>query len=154
MRAALLTLLDMVKELNAKVQLLEAQVKQTSRNSSKPRSSDPPSAPPAPPRVPRGRPAGAQHGHADQQHQFLPPDQVDQTVELRPSRCPSCHTDLAADLPLVGPIWCSQVWELPPIVATITEYQQQSVCCPCCDQVLYGSQISCSQYKSLTSMVF
>src|SRR3954468_24474066 len=71
-----LSLVDMVRDLSARVRELEAQLKQTSRNSSKPPSSDPPSPPPTPPRVPRGKPKGAQPGHPDQQRPLVPPDQV------------------------------------------------------------------------------
>jgi len=56
---AFLTLVDMVRQLSARVHSLEARLKQTSRNTSKPPSSDPPSAPPPPPRVERGKPKGA-----------------------------------------------------------------------------------------------
>jgi len=134
-RLGFLTLLDMVKALNVRVKTLEAQVKQSSRNSSKPPSSDPPSAPPPPPRVSRGKKPGAQAGHPDQQRPFVPPDQVDTVVELRPRRCISCSTPLGSELPLAEAVFCSQVWDIPPIQARVTEYQQQSVVCPCCGQL-------------------
>ena len=134
-QTAFLTLVDMVRDLSAQVQALRAQVQQTSRNSSKPPSSDPPSAP-APPaaRVPRGRKAGAQSGHPDQQRPLLPPEQVDTIVPLRPTCCPTCQIPLTLDLPLIGPTWYAQVWELPPLQALVTEYQQLTVGCPSCQQ--------------------
>jgi transposase len=134
---AFLTLVEMVQMLSAEVQELRVRVTQTSRNSSKPPSSDPPSAPPAAvPRVPRGRKAGAQQGHPDQQRPLLPPEQVDTIVVLRPNTCPSCHTTFAPDLPLSGPTWYCQIWELPPIRAHLTEYQQQTLCCPTCQHAV------------------
>jgi hypothetical protein len=84
-RQAFLSLVQMVRELSARVQELEAQPKQTSRNTSKPPSSDPPSAPPAAPRVPRGKPKGAQPGLPDQQRPLLPEDHLDAIVPLRPN---------------------------------------------------------------------
>ena len=134
---AFLSLVDMVRQLSAELQELRARLNQTSHNSSKPPSSDPPSAPPPPtPRVPRGRPRGAQAGHPDQQRPFLPEDQLDEIVPLRPSSCPHCQTELSADLPLCGQIWATQICELPPIVPIVTEYQQQTVCCPTCQRTV------------------
>src|SRR5258708_24381936 len=77
---AFLALVAMVRDLSARVRELEAQLKQTSRNTSKPPSSDPPSAPPTPPRVLRGKPKAAQPGHPDQQRPLVPPDQGDELV--------------------------------------------------------------------------
>jgi transposase len=133
-QAAFLSLVEMVRALSVRVKELEAQLKQTSRNTSKPPSSDPPSAPPAPARVPRGKPKGAQPGHPDQQRPLLPEDQLDAIVPLRPTTCSHCQAPLSADLPLAGPLAVYQIWELPPIKPLVTEYQQQSVCCPHCQQ--------------------
>jgi transposase len=129
---AFLTLVDLVRDLSARVLELETRLKQTSRNTSKPPSSDPPSAAPPPPRTPRGRKRGGQPGHADQQRPLVPSDQVNMIVPLRPTVCLQCQTPLAADLPLSGPVWYCQVWELPPILPLVTEYQQHTVCCPTC----------------------
>jgi transposase len=136
-RQAFVSLVDMVRELSAQVQELRALLKQTSHNSSKPPSSDPPSAPPAPaPRVARGRKRGGQPGHPDQQRPLLPEDQLDAIVALRPTSCSHCQAALAPELPLSGPIWVYQIWELPPLKPTVTEYQQQAVCCPACQQTV------------------
>jgi transposase len=130
---AFVSLVDLVRELSAQVQELRSQLKQTSHNSSKPPSSDPPAAPPpSTPRVARGRKRGGQPGHADQQRPLLPEDQLDAIVALRPTSCSHCQTVLAPELPRSGPIWVYQIVELPPITPTVTEYQQQTVCCPAC----------------------
>lgn len=130
------TLLDLVTNLESRVRALEAQLNQTSRNSSKPPSSDPPNTPPPAPRTARGRKKGAQVGHSDQQRPELPPEQVDTIISLRPEHCPSCHNALGAELPLAGPIYATQIWELPPFRALVTEYQQHSLCCPTCQQTV------------------
>jgi transposase len=126
------TLVDMVRDLSARVRELEAQLKQTSRNTSKPPSSDPPSAPPAPARVLRGKPKGAQKGHPEQQRPLLPPEQVDELIVCQPQRCPDCLSILTPDLPDALPPTRSQFWELPPLRPHITEYQCRIVNCPSC----------------------
>jgi transposase len=135
-RAAYLELVQMIRDLSTEVQELRARLTQTSRNSSQPPSADPPSAPPPPARVPRGRSRGAQSGHARQQRPLVPPDQVDEIVVLRPTRCPVCDTTLPPSLPDALPVERHQVWELPPITCMITEYQQHTLCCPSCQQLL------------------
>ena len=140
---ALLSLLDIVRgqsgrlrELETLVRELHAKLGQTSRNSSKPPSSDPPSAPPRPARPARGRKAGGQVGHDGHQRPLVPPDQVHEPIELQPQQCPTCQTALPSDLPDVAPLRRTQIWELPPIAPTITEYRQHSVCCPQCQQIV------------------
>jgi transposase len=136
-RQAFLSLVDLVRELSTQVQELRAQLKQTSHNSSKPPSSDPPSAPlPPAPRVARGCTRGGQPGHSDQQRPLLPEDQLDAIVALRPTTCSHCQAALSVDLSLSGPIWVYQIVELPPITPTVTEYQQQTVCCPACQRAV------------------
>lgn len=137
-KLAFLSLVDMVRDLSARVRELEAQLKQTSRNSSKPPSSDPPSAPPTPPRVLRGKPKGAQPGHPDQQRPLVPPQQVDEMVVCQPRQCPDCLTLLAPTLPDALPATRRQVFDLPPIVARVTEYQCRTVSCPACQQLVCG----------------
>jgi transposase len=129
-----------VVQLAARILALEARLNQSSQNSSKPPSSDPPSAPPRPPKVPRGRPRGGQPGHVGQTRDLLPPDQVDEIVPCRPTHCPNCQTTLAPDLPIVGDPWRTQSWELPVIRPHVTEYQQQTVCCPQCRQAVLGAR--------------
>ncbi len=98
-QSLVLELLDMVRQLSSEVQELRVRVNQTSRNSSKPPSTDPPHAPPAPARRSAGRKRGAQPGHADQQRPLLPSEQVDELVLLQPTDCLACHTALPPDLP-------------------------------------------------------
>jgi transposase len=143
-QVAIMSLVDMVRALSAEVQAQRAEIKelrarlgQSSHNSSKPPSSDPPDAPPKPPRTPRGKPKGAQKGHPDQQRPLVPPEQVDQIVSVRPTQCPGCQHTLAPDLPDAAPVRRRQIWELPPIRAHITEYQQHTVCCPSCQCLVY-----------------
>ena len=136
---AFLTLVDLVRSLDAQVKELRAQVKQTSRNSSKPPSSDPPSVPPPLPRTPRGRSVGAQKGHEDQQRPLLPPEQVQETVICTPDACAGCGAVLPPTLPDVAARLCTQICELPPLLAHVTEYQCRTLACPTCQHITCGS---------------
>jgi transposase len=51
---------------------------------------------------------------------------------------PDCHTLLTPDLPDVALARRTQVWELPPIIVQVTEYQCRTVCCPVCQQLVIG----------------
>lgn len=138
-RLALLSVVEIVQSQSARLRALEQEVQelraklgQNSRTSSKPPSSDPPSTPPKPPRVPRGRKAGAQPGHLGHHRPQVPPERVDEFIDLVPEQCPQCQATFAANLPTVGPPQSTQVWELPPIQPHITEYRQHTRFCACC----------------------
>jgi transposase len=139
---AFLSVVDMVHTLSTDVKRLRAQVtdlqtrlNQTSQNSSKPPSSDPPSAPPRPPKHPRGRPRGGQPGHPGHERPLAPEDHVDTIVPLYPTQCAWCCARFPDTLPDVAPIVRTQIWDLPVRLIHITEYQQHTVACPCCDQI-------------------
>src|SRR5438477_4049574 len=83
-----------IRHLEARLTDLEARLGQTSANSSKPPSSDPPHAKPAPPRTPSGRRKGGQPGHPKRTRPDLPPDTV---VELRAGTCDRCSHPLTGD---------------------------------------------------------
>ena len=127
-----LLLHQQITTLQARVAELEARLSQHSGNSSRPPSSDPPSAPPRPPRAASGRKRGAQPGHPGQHRDLLPPDQVTELIIHQPTACPQCQQALPADLPATGPLLRQQVWELPPVVPTVTEHQFPTVTCPHC----------------------
>src|SRR5215831_16566188 len=77
-----------IRFLEARLADLEARFGQTSANSSRPPSSDPPHAKPAPPRTPSGKQKGGQPGHPKRARPDLPPDVI---VELRTDACRRCH---------------------------------------------------------------
>jgi transposase len=130
-RLLLLALLSRVRE-------LEARLNKHSQNSSKPPSSDPPSAPPRPQRTPRGRKPGGQPGHEAHSRPLVPETDVHEIVACRPKQCSNCQEALPQTLPDVCQILRTQVWEIPPIVAQITEYQQHTVCCRACGALTQG----------------
>src|SRR5437016_1549265 len=87
-----------VVALEALVQALQEQLHQTSQNSSRPPSSDPPQQ--LHPCRPRGkRRRGGQPGHPGHTRTLLPVDEVDEVVVLKPEQCPHCHTTFAGDDP-------------------------------------------------------
>jgi transposase len=108
------TLTCMVHALQEQVGTLQAQLHQTSRNSSRPPSTDPPQ--PRRPRRPRSkRRRGAQPGHPGHTRPLLPVDEVNEVVVLKPAQCPQCHEPFAGDDPKP---WRHQVIEIPPIKPT------------------------------------
>src|SRR5690242_20732971 len=94
--ALLLAVPANIRYLEARLADLEARLGQTSANSSKPPSSDPPHAKPAPPRTPSGKRKGGQPGHPKRSRPYLPPDTV---IELRATTCDRCAHPLAGDDP-------------------------------------------------------
>jgi transposase len=121
---------ELIEQLQARVQALEARLGQNWRNSSRPPSSDPPGAPPTPPARPRGRRRGGQPGHSPHQRALLPPDQVDAVVAHWPTHCRGCQAPLTPEA--AGEPVRHQVTELPPVRAVVTEHQLQHVRCAGC----------------------
>jgi len=115
--------------LEERLATLEERVRQTSRTSSRPPSSDPPSAPRRRTRAPSGRPTGGQVGHEGHGRPLLPPEQVDQIVEVKPEFCVQCGVPLAGEDR--EPVR-HQVSELPRIVPVVTEYRRHTLTCGAC----------------------
>jgi transposase len=132
-------LVQRVAVIEAENRDLRARLNLTSRNSSKPPSSDPPSAPSRPSTPPTGRKQGGQPGHPGAKRDAFPPEEVDERVVVRPDRCAKCHKVLGASAVAVGDPDLQQVVEIPPSVAHVTEYVIESLRCPCCESVTPGS---------------
>lgn len=115
-----------IAALEARVRTLEERLGASSRNSSRPPSSDGPAVKRRPPRPPGERPKGGQPGHARHRRPRLPPDH---TEELRPTACRRCGHPLHGDDP--RPL-AHQVLELPPIRPVVTEYRRHRLRCPRC----------------------
>src|SRR6476619_2244823 len=88
-------LLDRVKQLEVENRDLKARLGLNSSNSSKPPSTDPPNRKRKPPVPTSGRKRGGQPGHRRPDRPLVPPDQVDEVVECRPSHCGACDAALA-----------------------------------------------------------
>jgi transposase len=119
------TLTSMVHAFQEQVSTLQEQLNQTSRNASRPPSSDPPQ--PQRPSRPRGqRRRGGQPGHPGHTRTLLPVNEVDAVVVLKPEACTQCHAPLSGDDPTP---WRHQVIEIPPIKPVVTEYQWHQLVC-------------------------
>ncbi len=120
-----------VATLEGMMQALQAQLNQTSRNSSRPPSSDSPhSERPRRPRSTRRR--GGQPGHPGHTRTLVPVDEVDEVVVIKPAQCTHCQAPLSGDDPTP---WRHQVIEIPPIKPVVTEYQWHQLVCAACGEV-------------------
>jgi transposase len=124
------TLTSMVHILQEQVRTLEERLNQTSRNSARPPSSDPPQ-PPRPRRPLGKRRRGGQPGHPGHTRTLVPVEEVDGVVVLKPHQCRSCHAPLSGD---DASPFRHQVIEIPPIKPVITEYQWHQLICPECGE--------------------
>jgi len=122
-RATVAALLKLARRVAA----LEARLGQTSQNSSRPPSSDPPAVP-RPRRPPSGRRPGGQPGHPGRTRPLLPVAQVQAVVPVKPTHCGACGAPLRGTDPL--PLR-HQVTEVPPVTPHITEYQLHTLGCRC-----------------------
>jgi transposase len=121
----------MVQALQEHNRALQEQLHQTSRNSSRPPSSDPPQSDrPHRPRSKRRR--GGQPGHPGHTRSLLPVEAVDDVVVIKPGQCAHCHASLSGDDPKP---WRHQVIEIPPITPVVTEYQWHQLVCATCGEV-------------------
>src|SRR6266700_2585446 len=125
------TLTSIVHTLQEQVRTLEERLNQTSRNSSRPPSSDPPQHQ-RPRRPPGKRRRGGQPGHPGSTRTLVPVEEVDEVVVLKPEQCTYCQAPLSGDDPKP---WRHQVIEIPPIEPVVTEYQWHQLVCSVCGEV-------------------
>ena len=130
LEARLCALEPMIEALEEQNRGLQEQLNQTSRNSSRPPSSDPPQSQ-RPSRPGGKRRRGAQPGHPGHTRTLIPVEDVDEVVILKPEQCAGCHTPLSGDDP--SP-FRHQVIEIPPIQPVVTEYQWHQLRCPDCGE--------------------
>ena len=127
-----------IAELEKKVQELSAQVAHLSKNSAN--SSKPPSSdivkPPKPPTKDGGkRHLGGQPGHPRHERTPFAPDQINQTIDYRPDRCPDCGARLR---PLKRPPRKLPQVELPETPLAVTEHRSHAAWCPRCRKAHYA----------------
>jgi hypothetical protein len=100
---------------------LEEKVGESSRNSSKPPSRDPPSVS-RPAKTSTGRKPGGQPGHKRHTREMFPLDKVRSVTECKPERCGHCQHRLRGEDP--EPVR-HQVADLPKIEPLVDEYRLQ-----------------------------
>ncbi len=107
---------------------LEEQLRQNSRNSSKPPSSD--LGRPKPSKRDSGRKPGGQPGHAGAKREAVPPEQVDEVVDRDPETCANCGAPLEAASRIDAET--RQVFETPEFKALVQEFRLWKKRCPKC----------------------
>jgi transposase len=132
-----------INEQEKKIADLERQLASRQRNSTN--SSKPPSSDGlAGPERQRGcgqkksrRKPGGQKGHAGHWRRLVPPERVNQVVEVFPTHCQHCERMFPEGTARVSPgePRRHQVTELPHIEAHVTEYQMHSVVCAGCGKL-------------------
>jgi transposase len=118
-----------VARLQAQVKALQAQLFQTSANSHKPPSSDPPTHTRVKVRELSTRQRGGQPGHRGTTRTLLPVKEVDELHVYQPTHCVGCGSPLTGRDP--SPLR-HQVTELPPLQPVVTEYQLHALRCEWC----------------------
>jgi transposase len=108
---------------------LRDRIGRSSRNSSKPPSSDGPGFNPPERRKGSGRKRGGQPSHPGSGPELLPIERVDEVVEHHPEACRRCGTLLQGEDP--APLR-HQVIEIPPIKPVVIEHRLHRLVCPCC----------------------
>src|SRR5262245_54122265 len=121
-----------VARLHTQLQMLQTQLSQTSANSHKPPSSDPPTHARVKVRELSTRPRGGQPGHPGTTRQLLPVARVDERHVCQPAHCGGCGSPLTGSDP--SPLR-HQVTELPPLTPTVSEYQLHALRCRQCGVV-------------------
>jgi len=107
---------------------LEEKLGESSRNSSKPPSSDAPSVTRTP-KTPTGRKPGGQPGHKRHQRELFAPDKVRSVTECKPERCSRCQHRLRGNDPEPRR---HQVAHLPKVEPLVDEYRLHSLTCTHC----------------------
>lgn len=118
----------MVAALQAEVLALKEALGKSSRNSSKPPSSDGPATPPRPKKPPSGRKPGGQPGHARRSRPLEPSEKARSIIACLPIRCEKCHRGLRGRDPSPRR---HQVFELPKLEPYFEEYQLHAIGCSC-----------------------
>lgn len=128
--ALLAAALGRISVLEARVAELEAQLRTNSSNSSKPPSSDGPGVPPVNvKKLPSGRKRGGQPGHRGHQRKLV--NNPDEVTRLIPSQCAGCQHSLEGEDPNPRR---HQVWEVLPLRARVSEFQQHTLSCANCGE--------------------
>jgi transposase len=127
-RQVVLHLLAIIEQQAKRLAVFEARVSQTSNNSDRPPSSDPPYEKRTARSGTLGRP-GAKPGHPGHRQALLVPTEV---LEVKPEACP-CGQQV---FPQTLPYYTHQVIELPEIVMRVTHVVLHKVRCHQCGSII------------------
>lgn len=126
----------LVAKLLARVEALEAQLKQNSGNSSKPPSSDLGGRKRKPPEDPSGRKRGGQPGHGGKTRDLVPPEEVSESIDRDPGQCEQCGEPLGGEPRLDA--FIRQVTETPEFKAFVQQFNLWLKRCPKCGALTRG----------------
>ncbi len=129
-----------IAELRAELAALKEAFSKSSRNSSKPPSSDGPRVKARPKKARSGRKPGGQPGHKRHERVLVPPEKVHEVVPCIPKQCDACAGLLHGRDPEPHR---HQVFELPPVEPVVTEYQQHAIDCGLCGHRTTGKLPEC-----------
>jgi transposase len=121
-----------IQQLEARVEKLERELKKSSRNSSRPPSSEEPGTEPRRSKDSSGCRQGAQLGHKGHGRSLLPAWAVDEVIEHWPGCCRCGHMFSSEERSAVGEPARHQVEELPPINVRVIEHRLLRLRCPGC----------------------
>lgn len=127
-------LLDRLERMEARLEVLETQASQTSRNSSKPPSSDGFVKRTKSLREKSDNPSGGQPEHPGSTLEWS--EEVDHVIEHRVSECHECGARLDAE-PTVTKL-LRQVYDIPPLTLEVSEHRVEVKCCPHCGELNEG----------------
>ncbi len=116
----------LVAQLLSRIADLESQLKQNSKNSSKPPSSD------QKPNTPRGQKKERRSFHPGVSRELLPESEVTSRTEKRIDTCPKCHLAMKA----TGKVVKWQQVELPMIKPLVHQWELHESCCVHCKDVI------------------
>jgi transposase len=108
---------------------LRERIGRSSRNSSRPPSSDGPGFKQPERQKGSGRKRGGQPGHPGSGPELLPIERVDEVVEHHPDACRRCGMLLEGEDP--APLR-HQTIEIPPLTPLVIEHRLYRLTCPCC----------------------
>lgn len=126
----------MVQDLVARVERLEARLKQHSGNSSRPPSTDPPSTPKPPPKErASGRNPGGQPGHPGTTRELKPIEALADLQEYVPTHCEHCQGALPQEAGEHDPHPVRhQVTDVAPVVVETIEHRLHARTCLHCQR--------------------
>ena len=122
-------LLGVIERQGVEIKRLKARKPTTSRNSSKPPSSDNPFVSRPSKRMPSGKKRGGQPGHLGKGRYQAAPEDVDEVKVVKPDQCGSCSALLTGEDPSPRR---HQIIDIPPVDPTILEVQFHTLLCDSC----------------------
>lgn len=127
-------LVERISQLEARLEVLEAQVSKTSRNSSKPPSGDGFKKRTKSLRGKSDKSSGGQGSHPGSTLEWS--TEVNHVVKHPVSECQGCGASLEAE-PIEREL-LRQVYDLPPLALEVTEHRVEVKCCPQCGEQSEG----------------